>query len=60
MVSNDAGTERIKYEPSPNDRLGYCVNENGVEEVGLTYQGELNKVSQRSRRIVFLDIRAKG
>ncbi|CAN0418201.1 unnamed protein product, partial [Ascophyllum nodosum] len=45
VISNDAGTQRIPYEPSPSDRLGNCVNENGDEEPGLTYEGELNKVT---------------
>ena len=44
MISNDAGTERITYQPAPTDRLGNCVNEDGTEEPGLTYEGELNKV----------------
>ncbi|CAM9646416.1 unnamed protein product, partial [Ascophyllum nodosum] len=44
-ISNDAGTERIPYESSPSDRLGNCVNADGDEEVGLTIEGELNKVT---------------
>ncbi|CAN0377619.1 unnamed protein product, partial [Ascophyllum nodosum] len=45
MISNDAGTDRIPFVPSDGDRVGTCINEDGEEEVGLTYEGELNKVT---------------
>ena len=54
MISNDAGTDRIPFVPSDGDRVGTCINEDGEEEVGLTYEGELNKVG---RCISFLSAR---
>eukprot|EP00752_Nemacystus_decipiens_P009703 g8666.t1 len=41
MASAD-GTERIEYEPVAGD---VCIDENGQEVPGLTYEGELNKVT---------------
>lgn len=41
VISNDAGTERIPYVPGAAD---VCIDENGIETTGLTYEGELNKV----------------
>eukprot|EP00752_Nemacystus_decipiens_P009696 g8660.t1 len=41
MASAD-GTERIEYKPVAGD---VCIDENGQEVPGLTYEGELNKVT---------------
>ncbi|CAM9447814.1 unnamed protein product, partial [Pylaiella littoralis] len=41
-VSNDEGTELIDYVPGAGDR---CIDANGREVGGLTYEGELNKVA---------------
>lgn len=46
VVSNDAGTEHIPCKPSRVDHLGMCLNEKGQEKRGLTYEGELNKISR--------------
>nr|CAD37191.1 vanadium-dependent bromoperoxidase 1 [Laminaria digitata] len=45
VVSNDEGTKRIKYKPSGREIVGECVNEKGKLVEGLTYEGELNKIS---------------
>ena len=51
MIANDACTDRILFVPSDGDREATCINEDGEEEVGLTYEGEINKVG---RQISFL------
>eukprot|EP00904_Undaria_pinnatifida_P002853 jgi/Undpi1/12569/HiC_scaffold_6.g02238.m1 len=45
VISNDAGTKRIKYRPTGREIVGKCINKRGKEVDGLTYEGELNKVS---------------
>ncbi|CAN0451988.1 unnamed protein product, partial [Ascophyllum nodosum] len=44
-VSNVDGTDLIDFKPSSADRVGKCVNQSGDEEIGLTFEGELNKVA---------------
>lgn len=44
MVSNDEGTKRIEYAPRKGET---CIDQNGREVLGLTYEGELNKVRGR-------------
>ena len=44
-VSNVDGTDLIDFKQSSADRVGKCVNQSGDEEIGLTFEGELNKVS---------------
>lgn len=46
VISNDEGTERIPFVPSGRDRLDACKDANGRDSTGLTYEGELNKVSK--------------
>eukprot|EP00904_Undaria_pinnatifida_P002852 jgi/Undpi1/12568/HiC_scaffold_6.g02237.m1 len=45
VVSNDAGTKRIKYRPSGREIVDECIDKRGRKVDGLTYEGELNKVS---------------
>ncbi|CAN0525218.1 unnamed protein product, partial [Laminaria digitata] len=45
VISNDEGTERVKYVPTGREIVGMCKDANGNEVEGLTYEGELNKVS---------------
>nr|AYP65252.1 vanadium-dependent bromine peroxidase [Saccharina japonica] len=45
VVSNNEGTERIPYVPSGREIVGECINDKGKKVDGLTYEGELNKVS---------------
>eukprot|EP00752_Nemacystus_decipiens_P009700 g8663.t1 len=42
VMSNSEGTERIEYHPTKED---VCIDEHGKVARGLTYEGELNKVS---------------
>ncbi|CAM9244255.1 unnamed protein product [Ectocarpus sp. 13 AM-2016] len=42
VVSNDEGTKRIEYVPRKGET---CIDQNGREVQGLTYEGELNKVA---------------
>lgn len=41
MMSNNEGTELADYVPRKGD---WCIDENGKQVKGLTYEGELNKV----------------
>ncbi|CAM9706578.1 unnamed protein product, partial [Laminaria digitata] len=45
VISNDEGTERLAYVPTGREIVGTCKDANGKEVEGLTYEGELNKVS---------------
>eukprot|EP00904_Undaria_pinnatifida_P000014 jgi/Undpi1/10012/HiC_scaffold_28.g12466.m1 len=45
VISNDGGTARIPYVPTGSETLDECMGENGEMTTGLTYEGELNKVS---------------
>lgn len=49
VISNDEGTKRISYVPSGREIVGQCIDEDGKEVDGLTYEGELNKVSKTTR-----------
>ena len=44
VMANADGSERIEYRPTEDD---ICIDENGQETRGLTYEGELNKVRRR-------------
>ncbi|CAM9587810.1 unnamed protein product, partial [Laminaria digitata] len=45
VISNDEGTKRLSYVPTGREIVGTCKDANGKEVEGLTYEGELNKVS---------------
>ncbi|CAM9233764.1 unnamed protein product, partial [Laminaria digitata] len=45
VISNDEGTKRIKYVPTGREIVAECTNAYGKKEDGLTYEGELNKIS---------------
>lgn len=46
MIASDDGKDRIPYTPAKDTELDMCIDENGDETPGLTYEGELNKVTR--------------
>lgn len=46
VISNDEGTERTPFVPTGREIVGKCIDENGKKVDGLTYEGELNKVTK--------------
>lgn len=44
VVASDGGKTRIPFEPKKGAELDKCIDENGKQKLGLTYEGELNKV----------------
>lgn len=51
VISNDAGDDRIPYEPTARERLDVCTDASSKESTGLTYEGELNKVKMTGARV---------